>query len=56
MVRLAKASSYWMEDDSVEVAVRGSYLKQFGFDVGTRVVIEVTDGLITIKPVDGEDD
>ncbi len=56
MVRLSSVDSYWMEDDSVEVAVRGSYLKKFGFSVDTKVVIEVTDGLITIKPVDVEED
>ncbi len=41
--RLVKASCYWMEGEFVEAAVRGSYLREFGFDVGTKVIIEVTD-------------
>lgn len=55
MFRLASVDSHWLEEDSVEVAIRGSYLQKFGFCEGTKVVIEVTEGLITIKPVDIEE-
>ncbi len=55
MVRVSEVSTYWMEDDSPLVPVFGAWLKDFGFEAGTKVVIDVTQGQITIKVVDHED-
>lgn len=55
MVRVSEVSTYWMEDDSPLVPVYGSWLKDFGFSSGTKVVIDVTKGQIVIKAVDHED-
>ena len=55
MVRLSRVEGYWMEDEALEVAVRGSYLRDFGFEKGSKVVIEVTQGQIFIKLIEAED-
>jgi hypothetical protein len=36
--------------------VSAEWLKDFGFEVGCRVVIEVSQGVITIKKVDCENE
>ena len=56
MVCLSKVSTFWLEDKAPLVSVSGEWLKEFGFEVGTKVVIDVTQGQIVIKPVDVEDD
>jgi hypothetical protein len=53
MVALSSIRSHWL-DDAPAITVSGEWLAQFGFEVGYRVVIEVSHGIITIKPVDCE--
>jgi hypothetical protein len=53
MVALSSIRSHWL-DDAPAITVSGEWLAQFGFEVGCRVVIEVSHGIITIKPVDCE--
>lgn len=55
MVALSSIRPHWM-DDAPAVTVSASWLKEYGFEIGAKVVIEVTQGVITIKPVDCEDD
>ena len=55
MVRISEVSSYWMEDDCPMVSVSGTWLKDFGFAQGRKIVVEVTDGQMIIKAVDGEE-
>ncbi len=55
MVRLSEVSSSWLEEGTSQVVVGGSWLPQFGFTAGVKVVIEVSKGQIVIRPVDGED-
>jgi hypothetical protein len=55
MVDLSSIRSHWL-DDAPAITVSGEWLAQFGFEVGCRVVIEVSHGIITIKPVDCEVD
>lgn len=55
MVRLSEVSSSWLEGGTSQVVVGGSWLPQFGFAAGVKVVIEVSKGQIVIRPVDGED-
>jgi hypothetical protein len=50
MVALSSVKSHWLDDAPAE------WLRTFGFEVGCKVVIEVSQGVITIKPVDCEDD
>ena len=42
-------------DDCLEVKVSGSWLKEFGFEYGHKVVVEIIKGQIVIKAVDVED-
>jgi hypothetical protein len=56
MVRLSSVSSYWMEDGAPSVSVSGSWLRDFGFESGKKVVVEVSQGEISIKLVDCEDE
>mgnify|MGYP000383305706 CR=1 FL=1 len=51
MVRISEISAWWMEDDCPNVSVSGSFLKDFGFNIGKKIVIEVLKGQIVIKPV-----
>jgi hypothetical protein len=55
MVALSSIRSHWL-DDAPAVTVSAEWLKDFGFEVGCRVVIEVSHGIITIKKVDCEDE
>jgi hypothetical protein len=55
MVAISSIRSHWL-DDAPAVTVLAEWLKDFGFEVGCRVVIEVFQGVITIKAVDCEDD
>ena len=55
MVRLSHVDGYRLEDEFLEVAVRGSYLKDFGFEKGSKVVIDVTRGQIVIRLIEEED-
>ena len=55
MVALSSIRSHWL-DDAPAVTVSAEWLKDFGFEVGCRVVIEVSLGVITIKKVDSEDE
>ena len=55
MVRICEVSRYWLEDGAPLVAVSGAWLKDFGFDIGVKVVVEVRSGEIVIKAVDAED-
>jgi hypothetical protein len=55
MVALSSIRSHWL-DDAPAVTVSAEWLRDFGFEVGCRVVIEVSQGVITIKKVDCEDD
>ncbi len=54
MVALSSVKEYWL-DDAPSVVVSASWLTEFGFEIGKKVVIEVTQGIITIKPVDCEE-
>jgi len=54
MVCLGSVGKFWM-DECLEVKVSGSWLKEFGFEYGHKVVVEVTKGQIVIKAVDVED-
>jgi hypothetical protein len=53
MVALSSIRSHWL-DDAPAVTVSAEWLRGFGFEVGCRVVIEVSKGIITIKKVDCE--
>jgi hypothetical protein len=55
MVRISEVSTHWMEYGVPQVAVSGAWLRDFGFDVGGKVVVEVVKGQIIIKSVDSED-
>jgi len=55
MVALASVRAHWL-DDAPSVVVSASWLAEFGFQIGSKVVIEVTQGVITIKPVDCEEE
>ena len=55
MVCLSKVSTFWLEDNAPLVTVTGEWLKDFGFEVDTKVVIEVSQGQIVVKAVDYED-
>ncbi len=55
MVRVGEVGRWWMEDGAATVSVSGSWLKDFGFEMGRKVVVEVTQGIIVIKLVDAED-
>jgi hypothetical protein len=55
MVRISEVSAYWMEEDTPIIAVSGRWLRSFGFDIGCRIVIDVTKGQIIIKAVDVEE-
>jgi antitoxin component of MazEF toxin-antitoxin module len=55
MVALASVRGHWF-DDAPSVVISASWLKDFGFEIGAKVVIEVTQGVITVKPVDCEED
>ena len=55
MVRLSEVSSSWLEEGTSQVIVGGTWLADFGFTTGVKVVIEVSKGQIVIRPVDGED-
>jgi len=54
MVCLGSVGKFWM-DECLEVRVSGSWLKEFGFEYGHKVVVEITKGQIVIKAVDVED-
>jgi hypothetical protein len=43
MVALSSIRSHWL-DDAPAVTVSADWLKDFGFEVGCRVVIEVSQG------------
>ncbi|HEY9063255.1 MAG TPA: SymE family type I addiction module toxin [Pseudobacteroides sp.] len=55
MVALSSVRSHWL-DDSPAIVVSAEWLATYGFEVGSRVVIDVSQGIITIRPVDCEDD
>lgn len=55
MVRLSEVSHSWLEEGSPLVAVSGTWLKDFGFEEGKKVVIDICQGQIVIKAVDCED-
>ena len=54
MVILSYVDDYWLDDGS-EIKISGQYLREFGFEPSSKVVIDVTDKQIIIKPVDMED-
>jgi hypothetical protein len=54
MVCIGSVDKFWL-DDALEVKVCGSWLKEFGFDFGRKVVVEVTEGRIVIRAVDIDD-
>lgn len=56
MVRISEVGTWWMEDGCPILSVSGSWLKDFGFDIGRKVVVEVTDGQIVVKAVDAVED
>mgnify|MGYP001324459820 CR=1 FL=1 len=55
MVPLSSIRSHWL-DDAPAVTVAAVRLQDFGFEVGYKVVIEVSQGVITIKKIDSEDE
>lgn len=52
MVRISEVSGYWMEDDSPLITIAGAWLKEYGFEIGCKVVLDITEGQIIIKRVD----
>ena len=55
MVALSSVISHWL-DGSPAVTVSAPWLLDFGFEIGSKVVVEVSKGTITIKKVDCEDE
>ena len=55
MLRLSTVIPHWM-DDAPSVIVSAPVLKDFGFEIGTRVVVEISQGVITLKPLDSEEE
>ena len=55
MVRFSHVDGSRFDEESSEVAVRGIYLRDFGFENGSKVVIDVTRGQIVIRLIDEED-
>ena len=55
MVCLGSVGKFWM-DECLEIRVCGTWLKDFGFEYGHKVVVEVTAGQIVIKAVHIEED
>jgi hypothetical protein len=55
MVRLSEVSAFWMEEDSSSVVVSGAWLRNFGFEPGRKIVVDVTKGQIVIKLVEAVD-
>ena len=55
MVRISEVKSYWMEEDSPLIAISGQWLRDFGFDIGSRIVVDVMKGQIIIKAVEVEE-
>ena len=55
MVALSSVVSHWL-DGSPAVTVSARWLLDFGFEIGSKVVVEVSKGIITIKKVDCEDE
>jgi len=52
MVRLSEVSYPVKSDGSPSLIISGDYMREFGFDVGCRVVIEAAKKCIVIKLVD----
>jgi len=52
---ISTVSSHWL-DESPSVTVSAPCLKDFGFEQGTKVVIEIVQGVITIKLLDSEEE
>ena len=55
MVALSSIRHHWL-DDVPSITISAGYLAEFGFTAGQKVVIEISQGVITIRPVDCEDD
>jgi hypothetical protein len=55
MVRIGEVGRWWMEDGATTISVNGAWLKDFGFEKGRKIVIDVTQGQIVIKLIDDED-
>jgi hypothetical protein len=55
MVRISEVKSYWMEEDCPLIAISGQWLRDFGFDIGLRIVVDAIKGQIIIKVVDVEE-
>jgi hypothetical protein len=49
MVHIMKVADYWLEDDTPSINIAGKWLKEFGFDIGKRIVIEASKDQIVIK-------
>lgn len=52
MVRLSEVSAFWMEDSSSSVVISGAWLRNFGFEPGRKIVVDITKGQIVIKLVE----
>ena len=55
MVRISRVVPFWLEEGAPLVGVSGKWLVDFGFDVDTKVVCDVTKGQIIIKVIDCEE-
>jgi hypothetical protein len=55
MVRIGSILSSDVEDKVPLIVVSGAWLENFGFEYGKKTVVDVTNKLIIIKPVDAED-
>ena len=55
MVRISDISTHWMEDGAPHITIYGAWLAEFGFEVGGKIVLDITKGQIVIKAVDSED-
>lgn len=55
MLRLSTVVPHWM-DEAPSVVVSATCLRDLGFEIGTKVVVEVSQGVITIKALDSEEE
>ena len=51
---MSQVSKSWSGDSVPTLVISGDYLSDFGFDVGKKVIVEITDGQIVIKTVNAE--
>jgi len=55
MVSISSVYSDWREDGSSHISISGIALKDFGFETGEKIVIDVSHKKIVVKPIDMEE-